>query len=163
MAVDLGSHYAIAVRSAHKNLPAVISFDTKQMTHGKRVMRFFHDVHRAMRTTEHGIVSEIYFERVRAHDGQIAGMLYGAFYGALHLRAEQCDVPIYGVPVQHIKKFATGRGNASKKAMVAALVKAGFQSIVSPGGVDNDNIADALALLLLAERHGARYQMQKKK
>jgi hypothetical protein len=59
-------------------------------------------------------------------------------------------VPYQGVPVGTIKRFATGRGNANKTAMIAAMQARGFH----PG---DDNEADALALLLWAiEGQGGR-------
>ena len=48
-----------------------------------------------------------------------------------------------GVPVGTIKRYATGRGNANKAAMIAAMRARGF----APA---DDNEADALALLLWA-------------
>ncbi len=54
-----------------------------------------------------------------------------------------CDskgLPYEGVPVGTIKKFATGNGNASKLAMVAAMKERGHKP-------QDDNEADALALL----------------
>ena len=48
-----------------------------------------------------------------------------------------------GVPVGTIKRFATGKGNAGKDAVVAAVRARGF----SPA---DDNEADAIAILLWA-------------
>jgi Holliday junction resolvasome RuvABC endonuclease subunit len=48
-----------------------------------------------------------------------------------------------GVPVGTIKRYATGKGNADKAAMVAAMRARGFAPV-------DDNEADALALLLWA-------------
>ena len=57
-------------------------------------------------------------------------------------------MPYEGVPVGTIKRFATGRGNADKAAMIAAIRARGYDP------VDN-NEADAIALLLWAtEGHG---------
>ena len=52
-------------------------------------------------------------------------------------------VPYQGVPVGTIKRFATGKGNAGKEAVIAAMRARGF----APA---DDNEADALALLLWA-------------
>ena len=49
-----------------------------------------------------------------------------------------------GVPVGTIKRFATGKGNADKAAVIAALRERGF----SP---TDDNEADAIAILLWAK------------
>jgi hypothetical protein len=56
--------------------------------------------------------------------------------------AEHC-VPYEGVPVGTIKRFATGRGNADRSAVIATMRARGF----APA---DDNEADALALLLWA-------------
>ena len=52
-------------------------------------------------------------------------------------------MPYEGVPVGTIKRFATGRGNADRSAVIAAMRARGF----APA---DDNEADALALLLWA-------------
>jgi Holliday junction resolvasome RuvABC endonuclease subunit len=52
-------------------------------------------------------------------------------------------VPYQGVPVATIKRFVTGKGNADKAKMVAAIQARGF----APA---DDNEADAIALLLWA-------------
>lgn len=57
--------------------------------------------------------------------------------------AELRGIPYEGVPVGTIKRFATGKGNANKAAMIEAIRQRGF----SPA---DDNEADALALLLWA-------------
>jgi hypothetical protein len=51
---------------------------------------------------------------------------------------ERHAIPYEGVPVGTIKRFATGRGNANKTAMIAAMQARGFH----PG---DDNEADALS------------------
>jgi hypothetical protein len=51
------------------------------------------------------------------------------------------EVPYEGVPVATIARFATGKGNAPKEVVIAAMRARGFASA-------DDNKADALALLL---------------
>jgi crossover junction endodeoxyribonuclease RuvC len=53
---------------------------------------------------------------------------------------EHHRIPYQGVPVGTIKKHATGKGNAGKPDMIAAMQALGFP-------VTDDNVADALALL----------------
>jgi Holliday junction resolvasome RuvABC endonuclease subunit len=53
------------------------------------------------------------------------------------------------VPVGTIKRHATGRGNADKDAVIAAVRALGFDPV-------DDNEADALALLDWALEHGGR-------
>ena len=56
------------------------------------------------------------------------------------MSSEQNSIPYSGVGVGTIKKSATGRGNAGKPEMIAAMRRLGHLP-------DDDNEADALALL----------------
>ena len=56
---------------------------------------------------------------------------------------EENKIPYQGVPVQTIKKFMTGKGNAGKPEMIAAARKFGFSPV-------DDNEADAIGILLWA-------------
>ena len=82
----------------------------------------------------------VYFEEVRRHAGVDAAHAYGGFMAHLTAWCEHHRIPYQGVPVGTIKKHATGLGNASKAAMVAAMQARGHR-------VMDDNEADALALL----------------
>ncbi len=82
----------------------------------------------------------IYFEEVRHHAGVDAAHAYGGFLAQLTAWCEQHTIPYQGVPVGTIKKHATGKGNANKADMVAAMRARGFHPA-------DDNEADALALL----------------
>jgi len=89
-----------------------------------------------------GLVA-VYFEEVRAHAGTDAAHLYGGFLATLTAWCEQRSVPYQGVPVGTIKRHVTGKGNADKTAVMAAIRARGY----APA---DDNEADALALLLWA-------------
>lgn len=90
-----------------------------------------------------GGLARIAFEEVRAHAGTDAAHIYGGFLGHLSAWCEERGIAYEGVPVATIKRFATGRGNADKVAMIAAMQARGF----APA---DDNEADAIALLLWA-------------
>uniref|UniRef100_UPI0011F302E8 crossover junction endodeoxyribonuclease RuvC n=1 Tax=Siccirubricoccus phaeus TaxID=2595053 RepID=UPI0011F302E8 len=90
-----------------------------------------------------GGLTRIAFEEVRSHAGTDAAHLYGGFLAHLSAWCEERGVAYEGVPVGTIKRFATGRGNADKAAMIAAVRARGF----APA---DDNEADAIALLLWA-------------
>ena len=90
-----------------------------------------------------GGVARIVFEEVRAHAGTDAAHIYGGFLAHLTAWCEEHEVPYEGVPVGTIKAFATGKGNANKAAMIAAIEARGFRPA-------DDNEADAIALLLWA-------------
>jgi Holliday junction resolvasome RuvABC endonuclease subunit len=85
-------------------------------------------------------VSAVYFEEVRRHLGVDAAHAYGGFLATLTAWCEQNRIPYSGVPVGTIKRSATGRGNAGKPEMIAAMRRLGHLP-------DDDNEADALALL----------------
>lgn len=89
----------------------------------------------------HGPLTAIYFEEVRRHAGTSAAHIYGGFLATLSAWAEGRGIPYQGVPVGTIKKHATGKGNAGKPEMIAAMKAKGFAP-------ESDNDADALALLL---------------
>jgi hypothetical protein len=88
-----------------------------------------------------GPLGSIAFEEVRRHAGTTAAHVYGGFLAHLTAWCEGASVPYQGVPVGTIKRFATGKGNAPKDAVIAAMRARGF----APA---DDNEADALALLL---------------
>ena len=90
-----------------------------------------------------GGVARIVFEEVRAHAGTDAAHIYGGFLAHLSAWCEERDVAYQGVPVGTIKRYATGKGNADKAAMIAAIEARGFRPA-------DDNEADAIALLLWA-------------
>jgi hypothetical protein len=95
-----------------------------------------------------GGLAAVYFEEVRRHAGTDAAHLYGGFLATLTSWCEQRGIAYQGVPVGTIKRFITGKGNADKLAVVAAVRARGF----APA---DDNEADAIAILLWSvETHG---------
>ncbi len=89
-------------------------------------------------------IKEIYFEEVRRHLGVDASHAYGGFLGVLTSWCENNFIPYEGVPVQTIKKYITGKGNASKQMVIDAVNARGYK-------VTDHNEADAVALLLCVE------------
>ena len=87
-----------------------------------------------------GGIDALHFEEVRRHAGVDAAHAYGGFLATLTAWCEHHQIPYQGVPVGTIKKHATGKGNAGKPEMVAAMQALGFRP-------EDDNEADALALL----------------
>jgi Holliday junction resolvasome RuvABC endonuclease subunit len=85
-------------------------------------------------------IDAVYFEEVRRHVGVDAAHAYGGFLATLTAWCEHHQIPYSGVPVGTIKLHATGKGNANKDAMVAAMQAKGHP-------VTDDNEADALAIL----------------
>lgn len=90
-----------------------------------------------------GAAGAVYFAEVRRHAGVDAAHAYGGFLATLTAWCEHHRIPYQGVPVGTIKRHATGKGNADKAAMIAAMRAIGFEPA-------DDNEADALALLQYA-------------
>lgn len=87
-----------------------------------------------------GDVHAVYFEEVRRHLGVDAAHVYGGLLATLTAWCEHHRLPYQGVPVGTIKRHATGKGNATKDQVIAAMRAHGHP-------VSDDNEADALALL----------------
>ena len=105
---------------------------------GMRYLRFKRWLTELKQTTDG--LNAVFFEEVRRHAGVDAAHAYGGFMAHLTAWCEHHQIPYQGVPVGTIKKHATGRGNASKDEMVAAVHRLGYLPV-------DDNEADALALL----------------
>jgi hypothetical protein len=140
MALDLGTTTGWATCDLSGNITSgTASFKTGRFEGGGMpFLRFKHwltDLKQAL-----GAIDVIYFEEVRAHKGVDAAHKYGGFLAHLSAWGEHHGIPYQGIPVGTIKKHITGKGNASKEEVVAAVKKKGFAPI-------DDNEADSLALL----------------
>lgn len=85
----------------------------------------------------------IYYEEVRRHLGTDAAQTYGGFWSHVVAWCQENGVPYLGVPVQTIKKFATGKGNADKQAVIDAVASRWHVT-------ESSDEADAIALLYYA-------------
>lgn len=85
-------------------------------------------------------LKEIWYEEVKRHNGLHAARAYCGYVAVLNMYAFRRGIPCLGVGVGQIKKFWTGNGRADKDMMIKEAKKRGFDT-------DNDNCADALALL----------------
>ena len=85
-------------------------------------------------------IDGLHFEEVRRHVSTDAAHAYGGFLATLTAWCEHHQIPYQGVPVGTIKKHATGKGNAGKEDVIAAIRARGHNPV-------DDNEADALALL----------------
>ena len=88
-------------------------------------------------------IDALHFEEVRRHVSTDAAHAYGGFLATLTAWCEHHQIPYQGVPVGTIKKYATGKGNAGKEDVIAAIRARGYVPV-------DDNEADALALLYWA-------------
>ncbi len=88
-------------------------------------------------------IGVVHYEEVRSHVGTDAAHVFGGLLATLTAWCEQNTIPYQGVPVGTIKRFITGKGNADKAAVIAAVRARGYNPT-------DDNEADALAILLWA-------------
>jgi Holliday junction resolvasome RuvABC endonuclease subunit len=145
LALDLGTHTGFAL-TAGNSLPHTLLGNvvvgtwhckTAKETDGDRYHNFRKKLVEISGSSQ---FTHVYYERVRRHVGTDAAHVYGGLRGILIEFCEARKIPHEGVPVGTIKKSWTGRGNATKDLMIAEAEARGFE-------VENDNEADALALL----------------
>lgn len=144
LAIDLGTKcgWALSDHSRFKDDNAAVLFGTFDLRAGRfsgggmRFVRFEQELN------HFSDLDQVVFEEVRRHRGTDAAHVYGGLLAVLTAWCEKNGVPYEGEPVQTIKKFATGKGNADKAAVIKAVEGWGFHP-------KNDNEADAIALLRL--------------
>ena len=143
LALDLGTRTGWAARLADGAVVSgTVSFRPSRFDGGgMRYLRFRNWLDELKRTTR-GLTA-VYFEEVRRHAGTDAAHIFGGFLAHLTAWCELGRLPYQGVPVGTIKRHVTGKGNAGKDAVIAAVRSRGF----APA---DDNEADALAILLWA-------------
>mgnify|MGYP001562463074 CR=1 FL=1 len=105
------------------------------------------------RARQAGEIHAVYYELVMAHGTRenpnvIAAHVYGGFEAHLQAWADRNRIRLVGVPVSVIKKSATGKGNAKKEQVIAAMRARGHRVV-------DDNHADALAILEYARKEEA--------
>jgi len=147
LALDLGTTTGWALRTACGQITSgTAGFRPGRFDGGgMRYLRFANWLAELDRLS--GPISAIWFEEVRRHVATDAAHVYGGLMATLTAWAERGGVPYDGVPVGTIKRHVTGKGNADKDAVIAAVRARGFQPA-------DDNEADALALLLWAIETG---------
>jgi hypothetical protein len=148
MALDLATKTGWALRPANGQIiSGTVSFRPSRYDGGGiRYLRFRSWLDSMAADT--GGISVVHHEEVRRHVSNDAAHVHGGFLATLTSWCEQHGIPYQGVPVGTIKRFITGKGNADKQAVIAAIRKRGF----SPA---DDNEADAIAILLWAiDTHG---------
>ncbi|WP_248842750.1 crossover junction endodeoxyribonuclease RuvC [Lysobacter antibioticus] len=139
VALDLGTTLGWALRLSGQAMSGTEHFKVGRFEGGgMRYLRFVRWLDDLWRFA--GPPSTLYFEEVRRHRGVDAAHVYGGFLAQLTAWCERHAIPYQGVPVGTIKKFATGKGNADKAAMIEAAKRWGHRP-------EDDNEADALALL----------------
>ena len=140
LALDLGTTTGWALRSGDGNITSGSeSFRPQRFEGGgMRFLRFKRWL-TELKAVTNGIDC-LHFEEVRRHVSTDAAHAYGGFLATLTAWCEHHQIPYQGVPVGTIKKHATGKGNAGKQDVIAAIRARGHAPT-------DDNEADALALL----------------
>jgi hypothetical protein len=142
LALDLGTSMGWALRLGTETHSGTVSFRPSRYDGGgMRYVRFRSWLDRL--AIERALPAAVYFEEVRRHVATDAAHIYGGFLAGLTAWCEELGLPYQGVPVGTIKRFATGKGNADKSAVIAAVRARGFQPA-------DDNEGDAIAILLWA-------------
>jgi len=143
LALDLGTTTGWAVRTSRSRiLHGTAEFrPSRYEGGGMRYLRFGKWLDQTLEIT--GGIDAVYFEEVRRHIGTDAAHVFGGLLATLTAWCEQHSLPYQGVAVGTIKRYATGKGNADKQAVIAAMRERGFEPA-------DDNEADAIAILLWA-------------
>lgn len=140
LCLDLGTSTGWAMRTADGRINSgTVSFKPGRFEGGgMRYLRF----RRWLTETKAAAdgIGEVRFEEVRRHAGVDAAHAYGGFLATLTAWCEHHGIPYSSATVGAIKRHATGKGNADKAAVIAAMRALGFDPA-------DDNEADALALL----------------
>jgi crossover junction endodeoxyribonuclease RuvC len=139
LALDLGTTTGWALSLPdHSVTHGFVSFKPQRFEGGgMRYLRFRRWLDEMLAASGLGAV---FFEEVRRHLGVDAAHAYGGFLATLTSWCEHQQIPYQGVPVGSIKRHATGKGNAGKSDMLAAMRSRGYV-------VADDNETDALAIL----------------
>ena len=140
LALDLGTNIGFAIFKDGKFISGTKKLGTYKEKFGAR----FHEFRTWLLNiiAKHNIEA-VYFERVFGHKGVEAAHCYGGFLYMLASVCFQQKIPCISFSVQAIKRFMTGKGNATKDEMIAAARQKGFNA-------ETDDEADAIAIMLLA-------------
>lgn len=143
LSIDLGTKAGFAICQSEG---AVVS-GIIELNYNKRIegagMRFLRFKQWLTEINNSFDIDMVSFEEVRRHAGTQAAHVYGGMVAILTSWCEHHEIPYTSYPVGTIKKFATGKGNASKQDMIENVVNWGFEPV-------DDNEADALAILHLS-------------
>ena len=147
LALDLGTQTGWALASRDGSITSGSqSFKPQRFEGGGmrflRFKRWLSEIH-----TMTNDIHAVYFEEVRRHAGVDAAHVYGGLMATLTTWCEHRNIPYQGVPVGTIKTHATGKGNAGKDGVIAAMRAKGHLPC-------DDNEADALAILHWALQGG---------
>lgn len=137
LALDLGNKYGFAIKqsaSIHSGFERLVS--KPGINPGKKFHLFdtwlSYDLPKG--------IKHVYYEDVKRHVSLYNARAYCGYLAILQAWCSRNNIKCEGVGVGQIKKFWTGKGNATKEMMIEGARRRGFD-------VSDDNHADALALL----------------
>lgn len=87
-------------------------------------------------------ITQVYYEIVRRHLGILSAHVYGGYRGIMLAWAYDHNIKCMCYSPATIKKYITGKGNASKQQVIDAIKERGYDPC-------DDNEADALAIMLI--------------
>lgn len=141
LALDLATKTGWALQTPHGVHSGVVDFAPRRFEGGgMRFLRFANWLRSDFLGPGATRPQAVLFEQVHNHKGIDAAHIYGGLMAHLTAILEHEGVPYLGVGVGAIKAMATGKGNAPKDAVIAAMRERGFDP-------KDDNEADALALM----------------
>jgi Holliday junction resolvasome RuvABC endonuclease subunit len=149
LCLDLGTKTGWSMSRSNTDNSLEFDYGTKNFSTqrweggGKRYLRFEEWLDEIKRTYER--IDDVFFEQVVMHSGTAPAHVYGGFLATLTMWCEKHHIRYEGVPVGTIKKYITGKGNASKEMVIDAVKQRGYN-------VEDDNEADAMALALYVRR-----------
>lgn len=153
LALDIGTQlgWALGLRDGKTHGGSESFAARKHEGAGQRWLKFVAFL--SQRQSQAGELQAIYYELVMAHGTKdrpntVAAHVYGGFLAHLEAWADRNRVRLMPVSVGTIKKSATGKGNAKKPEVIAAMRARGHKVV-------DDNHGDALALLEYARKEEA--------
>lgn len=139
LAFDLGTNTGMAMRCADGSIRHRLKEFPKRGGYGFRYQQFRRWLIELQ--GQAGKIDAIYYEEINFAQNADAPVIYG-MTAIITAWCEHHQILYRGIGPGTIKKFITGDGRAKKPAIIAAVNDLGFH-------VEDDNVADAIALLLL--------------
>jgi Holliday junction resolvasome RuvABC endonuclease subunit len=147
LAIDLATTTGWAVSSCNIITSGTVSFKGGRFEGGgMRFLRFRRWLREMLESEKPDV---LFYEEVRRHLSTDSAHIYGGLLAIMQAECEAKEIPYSGIPVGTIKKHATGKGGADKKAMIAAAAARWPDQ-----SIESDDQADALWILDCG-RHGA--------
>ena len=143
LALDLGAHFGWAATESVVGC-SWIGYGHKRLSGDKESMFFYW----LRETLEHQYSpSVVVYEDIKRHLSTAAAHAFGGYRAIMNLNCQMYGIESVGVGVGEWKKHITGKGNAPKNDVIAAIQKRGYN-------VTDDNEADAIGILLYALETG---------